>query len=113
MPAKKILKHAKTGGSRGGRPSSWKFHPKTKLIRVPVKFADRLLELARYMDVHGGDLPPNDTINIVPRTPKIYDPLIDDPYKPHVCDYAVDPDYSDVIWDDELGGWFPVDSPPC
>lgn len=39
------------GGKRtgSGRPSSWQ-NRKTKLIRVPEKFADELLDIARQMD---------------------------------------------------------------
>lgn len=39
------------GGKRegAGRPSKW-MHKQTKLIRVPVAFADNLLDIARRLD---------------------------------------------------------------
>jgi len=46
------------GGSRSGagRPHKWK-HSKTKVVRVPAVFVDRLLVLAHYMDDNEGELP--------------------------------------------------------
>jgi hypothetical protein len=46
------------GGLRpgAGRPHKWK-HSKTKVVRVPAVFVDRLLVLAHYMDDNEGELP--------------------------------------------------------
>jgi hypothetical protein len=46
------------GGSRSGagRPHKWK-HSKTKVVRLPAVFVDRLLVLAHYMDDNEGELP--------------------------------------------------------
>ncbi|MGL5063777.1 MAG: hypothetical protein ACRC62_27640 [Microcoleus sp.] len=70
MPVKKTSKRAKTGNSRRGRPSNWKLHPKTKLIRVPVKFAKQLLSFARYLDAQGIDSLSDDTPIIPDRSVK-------------------------------------------
>jgi hypothetical protein len=40
----------------GGRPPKWTTS-ETKTIRVPAYLAERLLELAQYMDRHDGELP--------------------------------------------------------
>jgi hypothetical protein len=42
----------------GGRPPKWTTS-ETKTIRVPAYLAERLLELAQYMDRHDGELPPD------------------------------------------------------
>jgi len=44
------------GGGLGGRSKKWTIS-QTKTIRVPVYLAERLLDLARYMDQHDGELP--------------------------------------------------------
>ena len=42
----------------GGCPPKWTTS-ETKTIRVPAYLAERLLELAQYMDRHDGELPPD------------------------------------------------------
>jgi hypothetical protein len=46
------------GGARAGagRPGRWKHRP-LKMIRVPVAFVEKILEVAEYMDRNDGQLP--------------------------------------------------------
>jgi len=46
------------GGTRAGagRPGRWKHRP-LKMIRVPVAFVEKILEVAEYMDRNDGQLP--------------------------------------------------------
>ena len=46
------------GGARpgAGRPRCWKHRP-LKMIRVPVAFAEKILEIAQYMDQNDGRVP--------------------------------------------------------
>jgi hypothetical protein len=46
------------GGARpgAGRPRCWKHRP-LKLVRVPVAFVEKILEVAQYMDQNDGRLP--------------------------------------------------------
>jgi len=46
------------GGARAGagRPRRWKHRP-LKMIRVPVAFAEKILEIAQYMDQNDGPAP--------------------------------------------------------
>jgi len=100
MPLKKTPKRAKIGDAQGGRPSKWKFHRQTKLIRVLVEFVDQLLELALYMDEHDGSLPntsSNSSNRIFGWIPKIFDSN-----QIYVVEDGCydDPEQPDVIWDD-------------
>ncbi|MEG4810318.1 hypothetical protein QUA82_21790 [Microcoleus sp. F8-D3] len=113
MLAKKKPGRTKTGRSSRGRPSKWKLYPKTKLIRVPVKFADRLLELALYMDEHDSDLRELDDflypkITLRGREPKSRELLkFLDPCQPRVPEPWEEYVEPDVIWDDDVGEWVP------
>jgi hypothetical protein len=46
------------GGARtgAGRPRRWKHRP-LKMVRLPVAFVEKILEVARYMDQNDGQLP--------------------------------------------------------
>src|SRR4028118_1040299 len=46
------------GGARpgAGRPRCWKHRP-LKMVRVPVAFAEKILEIAQYMDQNDGRVP--------------------------------------------------------
>ena len=46
------------GGARpgAGRPRCWKHRP-LKMIRVPVAFAEKILEIAQYIDQNDGRVP--------------------------------------------------------
>jgi hypothetical protein len=46
------------GGARtgAGRPRRWKHRP-LKMVRVPVVFVEKILEVAQYMDQNDGRLP--------------------------------------------------------
>ena len=41
-----------------GRPYKWRGR-QTKVIRVPVEFAEKIIELIDYMDANRGELPEN------------------------------------------------------
>jgi len=57
---KKSKARSKTGhgGARtgAGRPGHWKHRP-LKMVRLPVAFLEKILEVARYMDQNDGRLP--------------------------------------------------------
>jgi hypothetical protein len=46
------------GGARpgAGRHRHWKHQP-VKMVRLPVAFVEKILEVAEYMDQHDGQLP--------------------------------------------------------
>ena len=57
---KKSKAKSKTGhgGARtgAGRPRHWKHRP-LKMVRLPVAFLEKILEVAQYMDQNDGQLP--------------------------------------------------------
>jgi hypothetical protein len=58
MKKSKEKSKSRHGGARAGagRPRRWKHEP-TKIVRLPVAFADEILEVAQYMDQNEGRLP--------------------------------------------------------
>ena len=58
MKKSKAKSKSGRGGARpgAGRPRSWKHKP-LKMIRVPVVFAEKILEIAQYMDQNDGRVP--------------------------------------------------------
>jgi hypothetical protein len=50
------------GGARegAGRPRRWKHRP-LKMVRLPVVFLEKILEVAQYMDQNDGQLPFSET----------------------------------------------------
>jgi hypothetical protein len=46
------------GGARAGagRPRGWKHRP-LKMVRLPVAYAEKILEIAQYMNQNDGRLP--------------------------------------------------------
>jgi len=57
IPKKRKKRHFRfAAAGAGGRPPKWTTSD-TKTIRVPAYLAERLLELAQYMDRHDGELP--------------------------------------------------------
>src|SRR4028118_1139502 len=51
-------KGSKHGGSRtgAGRPHKWQ-GGETKLVRIPVTYVDKILQIVAYMDANEGQLP--------------------------------------------------------
>jgi hypothetical protein len=51
-------KGSKHGGSRtgAGRPHKWQ-GGETKLVRIPVAYVDKILQIVAYMDANEGQLP--------------------------------------------------------
>jgi hypothetical protein len=46
------------GGVRPGAGRRWRWkHQPVKMVRVPVAFVEKILEVADYMDQHDGQLP--------------------------------------------------------
>jgi len=58
MKKSKAKSKSGRGGARtgAGRPRSWKHRP-LKMVRLPVAFVEKILEVARYMDQNDGQLP--------------------------------------------------------
>src|SRR4028118_208544 len=58
MKKSKAKSKTRHGGARpgAGRPRRWKHRP-LKMIRVPVAFAEKILEIAQYMDQNDGRVP--------------------------------------------------------
>jgi hypothetical protein len=52
-------KGSKHGGSPtgAGRPHKWQ-GGETKLVRIPVAYVDKILQIVAYMDANEGQLPP-------------------------------------------------------
>ncbi|WP_293158162.1 MULTISPECIES: hypothetical protein [unclassified Microcoleus] len=50
----------KRGGLRvgAGRPFKWQKSGKTKSVRIPADYVDRILRVVSYMDQNDGQLPP-------------------------------------------------------
>jgi hypothetical protein len=67
----------KHGGSRmgAGRPYKW-CGGKTKLIRIPADYAEKILRVVAYMDANEGQLPQNIAFFTEPDSPL-------PGYKPH------------------------------
>lgn len=46
------------GGARPGAGRRWRWkHQSVKMVRLPVAFLEKILEVADYMDQHDGQLP--------------------------------------------------------
>lgn len=46
------------GGARPGAGRRWRWkHQPVKMVRLPIAFLEKILELADYMDQHDGQLP--------------------------------------------------------
>jgi hypothetical protein len=58
MKKSKAKSKSGRGGARtgAGRPRRWKHGP-LKMVRLPVAFVEKILEVARYMDQNDGQLP--------------------------------------------------------
>ena len=58
MKKSKAKSKSGRGGARAGagRPRRWKHRP-LKMVRLPVAFVEKILEVARYMDQNDGQLP--------------------------------------------------------
>jgi hypothetical protein len=58
MKKSKAKSKTRHGGARAGagRPRHWKHRP-LKMIRVPVAFAEKILQVAQYMDQNDGRVP--------------------------------------------------------
>jgi hypothetical protein len=58
MKKSKAKSKTRHGGARpgAGRPRRWKHRP-LKMIRVPLVFAEKILEIAQYMDQNDGRVP--------------------------------------------------------
>ena len=58
MKKSKAKSKSERGGARtgAGRPRHWKHRP-LKMVRLPVAFVEKILEVARYMDQNDGQLP--------------------------------------------------------
>jgi hypothetical protein len=58
MKKSKAKSKSGRGGARAGagRPRRWKHRP-LKMIRIPVAFAEEILEIAQYMDQNDGRVP--------------------------------------------------------
>jgi hypothetical protein len=58
MKKSKAKNKSGRGGARtgAGRPRRWKHRP-LKMVRLPVVFVEKILEVARYMDQNDGQLP--------------------------------------------------------
>lgn len=83
------------GGARvgAGRRCKWRRRP-TKVIRVPIEFAEKIIELIDYMDANRGELPEN--------SPTTYTPDFDEwPYPSRFKPRAFI--YSDEVDDEDEG----------
>jgi hypothetical protein len=58
MKKSKAKSKSGRGGARpgAGRPRLWKHGP-LKMVRLPVAFVEKILEIAQYMDQNDGQLP--------------------------------------------------------
>ena len=58
MKKSKAKSKTRHGGARpgAGRPRRWRHEP-LKMIRVPVAFAEKILEIAHYLDQNDGRVP--------------------------------------------------------
>src|SRR4028119_249076 len=58
MKNSKARSKTRHGGARpgAGRPRRWKHRP-LKMVRLPVAFVEKILEVVRYMDQNDGQLP--------------------------------------------------------
>ena len=58
MKKSKAKSKTRHGGARAGagRPRCWKHRP-LKMVRLPVVFLEKILEVAQYMDQNDGRLP--------------------------------------------------------
>jgi hypothetical protein len=58
MKKSKAKSKTRHGGARtgAGKPRRWKHRP-LKMVRLPVAFVEKILEIAQYMDQNDGQLP--------------------------------------------------------
>ena len=58
MKKSKAKSKTRHGGARpgAGRPRCWKHRP-LKMVRLPVAFVEKILEIAQYMDQNDGRVP--------------------------------------------------------
>jgi hypothetical protein len=78
----------KHGGLRAGagRPHKWQ-GGKTKLVRIPVVYVDKILRVVAYMDANEGQLPQNIAFFTEPDSPLPgYKPRFQLPYPKNYSD---------------------------
>ncbi|MEG4330002.1 hypothetical protein [Microcoleus sp. herbarium5] len=51
---------------RAGRPYKWQAAGKTKLVRIPALYVERILQVVSYMDANEGQLPASVAFFITP-----------------------------------------------
>ena len=81
-------KGSKHGGSRtgAGRPHKWQ-GGETKLVRIPVAYVDKILQVVVYMDANEGQLPRDIAFFTEPDSPLPgYKPRFQLPYPKNYSD---------------------------